>query len=65
MSTEYVDYMRQLTQFFVCLQGYGVLMGNALRVSAVDGAADFILFLGKVTVMTATTAIGVFWFKVS
>ncbi|BFZ16524.1 hypothetical protein BsWGS_19563 [Bradybaena similaris] len=44
-------------------KGYGVLMGNALRVSAVDGAADFILFLGKVTVMTATTAIGVFWFK--
>lgn len=46
-------------------QGYLVLAGNALRVTAVDGAADFVLFLGKLSVMAATTAVGVIWFKVS
>ncbi|BFY99685.1 hypothetical protein BsWGS_02725 [Bradybaena similaris] len=44
-------------------KGHHLLAGNALRMSAVDSTADFVLFLGKVSVMAATTAVSVFWFK--
>ncbi|XP_035828132.1 choline transporter-like protein 1 [Aplysia californica] len=44
-------------------KGHYVLMSNALRVSAINSVGDFVLFLAKVAVMAATTAVSIIWFK--
>lgn len=52
-----------LTQIF--FQAFGILVSNALRVAALNSIGDFVLFLGKITIMAATGAVGVVWFRVN
>ncbi|XP_025111130.1 choline transporter-like protein 1 isoform X2 [Pomacea canaliculata] len=44
-------------------KAFGILVSNALRVAALNSIGDFVLFLGKITIMAATGAVGVVWFR--
>ena len=53
-----------LTIIYDVLQSFTTLVNNALRVAAINSVGDFVLFLGKIGVMSATAAVGLLWFKV-
>lgn len=44
-------------------RAFNILINNALRVAAINSVGDFLLFLAKVGIMTATGAIAVVWLK--
>ncbi|XP_013403885.1 choline transporter-like protein 1 isoform X5 [Lingula anatina] len=44
-------------------KAFTTIVSNVLRVAAINSVGDFILFLGKVAVMTGTGAIGILMFK--
>ncbi|KAG8277107.1 hypothetical protein J6590_050017 [Homalodisca vitripennis] len=44
-------------------QAWHVLVNNALRLATLNSVGDFILFLGKLIVMTVTGCVGLFLFK--
>lgn len=46
------------------IQAFKIIMDNVLRVAAINSVGAFVLFLGKIGVMAATAAVGVFWLKV-
>ncbi|KAK3591236.1 hypothetical protein CHS0354_010601 [Potamilus streckersoni] len=68
-----LKYLNQNAYTIVAIQGtnfctsahkaFTVLVGNALRVAAINSVGDFILFLGKIGVMAATAAVGIIWLK--
>lgn len=47
----------------MCWQAWHVLVSNALRLATLNSVGDFILFLGKLIVMTVTGCVGLFIFK--
>ncbi|XP_062574993.1 choline transporter-like protein 1 isoform X2 [Saccostrea cucullata] len=68
-----LKYLNQNAYTVVAIQGsnfcssakkaFMTLVGNALRVAAINSVGDFVLFLGKIGVTAATGAVGIFWFK--
>ncbi|GFO10728.1 choline transporter-like protein 1 [Plakobranchus ocellatus] len=44
-------------------KSYSILKGNALQMTSIGGAADFVLLLSKLTVMIGTASLSVLWFK--
>ncbi|XP_061168216.1 choline transporter-like protein 1 isoform X1 [Saccostrea echinata] len=68
-----LKYLNQNAYTVIAIQGsnfcssakkaFMTLVGNALRVAAINSVGDFVLFLGKIGVTAATGAVGIFWFK--